>query len=273
MKSDRVMKHITEVNSGLPQVGGAELLDGPAKDTEKPLPLRALLTRPVVVSVANYGVIGMLDVIAGALIPLVWSTSVEFGGLSMSPASIGLWMAGFGFMNGIFQFAAFPRTVGRFGLRRVFLASILCFFPVFILFPFENLALRHSSRPTTGLLIALQLSAISFADMGFSKLPLTFFLRATTEGVSDRLGVIFVYISAAAPNKRSLGATNGIAQMVVSIQRAVGPAAAASLFAFSLDHNILGGNFAYVGLLAIVCVGLGVALQLPKNTWKHDDEQ
>ena len=85
--------------------------------------------------------------------------------------------------------------------------------------------------------------------------------------------MIFVYISSAAPNKRSLGATNGIAQMMVSFQRAVGPAAAASLCAFSLDNNILGGNLAYVVLLAIVWVGLGVALQLPKNTWKHDNEQ
>jgi len=92
----------------------------------------------------------------------------------------------------------------------------------------------------------LQLSALSFADMAF--------------------GVIFVYISSAAPNKRSLGATNGVAQTMVSIQRTVGPAAAASLFAFSLDNNVLGGNFAYVVLFVVVCVGLGVALQLPKNT-------
>ena len=79
-----------------------------------------------------------------------------------------------------------------------------------------------------------------------------------------------MYISSSAPNKWSLGATNGIAQTVVSIQRMVGPAAAASLFAFSLDNNILGGNFVYVVLLGIVCVGLGVALQLPRNMWKHN---
>ena len=78
-----------------------------------------------------------------------------------------------------------------------------------------------------------------------------------------------MYISSAAPNKRSLGATNGVAQTMVSIQRTVGPAAAASLFAFSLDNNILGGNFVYAVLFAFVWVGLGVALQLPRNTWKH----
>lgn len=82
-----------------------------------------------------------------------------------------------------------------------------------------------------------------------------------------------MYVSSAAPNKRSLGVTNGIAQTVVSIQRTIGPAAAASLFAFSLDNNILGGNFAYVVFLVAVWVGLGLAVQLPTNTWKYDDEQ
>ncbi|KAH8985105.1 MFS general substrate transporter [Lactarius akahatsu] len=255
MKRDPVMKRNPGGDSDRPQVDAGEILDEPAKDTEKPVPLRALLTRPVVVSVANYGMTGMLDMTAGTFIPLVWSTSVEFGGLSMNPTSIGSWMAGYGLMNGVFQFVAFPRIVRRFGPRSVYIASITLFSLVYILLPFENLALRHSGHdlnPTARLLIILQLSAFTFSGMGF--------------------GAIFMYISSAAPNKRSLGATNGIAQTVVSVQRTVGPAAATSLFAFSLDHNILGGNFAYVVLLAIVCVGVGIAVQLPDETWKHNEE-
>ena len=81
-----------------------------------------------------------------------------------------------------------------------------------------------------------------------------------------------MYVSYAAPNKRSLGVTNGIAQTMVSIQRAIGPAAATSLFAFSLDHNILGGNFAYVLLLVSVWAGLGLAIHLPTSMWTHDNE-
>jgi hypothetical protein len=42
---------------------------------------------------------------------------------------------------------------------------------------------------------------------------------------------------------------------MVSIQRTIGPAAAASLFAFSLENNILGGNFAYVVMLIVVWLG------------------
>ncbi|KAH8985103.1 MFS general substrate transporter [Lactarius akahatsu] len=254
VKRNPVMKLNPESNSDLPRVGAGEVLDGPVKDAETPVPLRALLTRPVVVSVANYGMIGMLDMTAGNFISLVWSTSVEFGGLSMSPASIGLWMAGYGLMEGVFQFVAFPRIVRRFGPRRVFIAGIILFAPVYTMLPLENLVLRHSSHDmnlAVGLLIVLQFSALNFSGMGF--------------------GAIFMYISSAAPNKRSLGATNGIAQTIVSIQRTVGPAAAASLFAFSLDHNILGGNFAYVMLLAIVGVGLGIAVQLPNNTWVHNE--
>ncbi|KAH9005439.1 MFS general substrate transporter [Lactarius hatsudake] len=255
VNSGPVMKPNTEVDSDLSRVGEGEIFDGPVKDQERPLPLRALLTRPVVVSIANYGMIAVLDITAGALMPLVWSTSVEFGGLSMSPASVGLWISGYGFINGIFQFLALPRMVGRFGPRRIFIACIILYFPSYILFPLENVALRHSSRDlnlVAALLIVLQLLATSFSDMGF--------------------GVIFMYISSAAPNKRSLGATNGVAQMMVSIQRAIGPAAAASLFAFSLENGILGGNFVYVVLLALVWVGLCVARQLPKNMWIHNEQ-
>ncbi|KAI9443935.1 MFS general substrate transporter [Lactarius indigo] len=219
VNGDPVMKPSTEVNSDLPRVGEGEMLDGPAMNTERPLPLHALLTRPVVISIANFCMISLLEITAVTLVPLIWSTTVDFGGLGMSPVSIGLWMAGYGFTNGIFQFVAFPRMVGRLGPQHVFMASTLCFIPVYIMFPFENLALYHPFRGANviaGLLIILQLSAMAICDMGFT-----------------------------VPNKQSLGATNGLAQTMVSIQRAIGPAAAASLFAFSLDNNILGGKFTF----------------------------
>jgi len=227
-----------------------EILDEPLKDEEKPTSLRSLLTRPVVISIANYGMIGLLEMMAGVLIPLVWSTPIEFGGLSMSPASIGLWMAGYGSLNGLYQFVIFPLLVERFGPRRIFIVSIASFIPMYLLLFFENLTLRYASGCASMMifLIVLQLSSMAIADMGF--------------------GSVFMYVSSSAPSRRSLGATNGLAQTMVSIQRTVAPAAAASLFAFSLNNNVMGGNFTYVVLTALVCVGLCIAVQLPKNTWK-----
>ncbi|KAH9963689.1 hypothetical protein BGW80DRAFT_1349864, partial [Lactifluus volemus] len=73
-------------------------------------------------------------------------------------------------------------------------------------------------------------------------------------------GSVLRYVCAAAPNKRSLAATNGLAQTVVSIQRTVGPAAAASLFALTVKIDILGRYVTYIVLLAAVCGSLCVAV-------------
>ncbi|KAH9056523.1 MFS general substrate transporter [Lactarius vividus] len=216
---------------------------------EQPLPLRSLLTRPVVILIANYGTIALLDVVAFALIPLIWSTAIELGGLGLTPASIGLWMSAYGCVGAVFQFAFFPRVFARFGPGRVIVATAVAFGLLYALFPLENMLARGSGTASVVWpLIVLQLVAISVSGMGYSS--------------------VFIFVSSAAPNKRSLGALNGLAQTVVSTQRAVGPAAATSLFAFSLQNNVLGGQFAYAVLLSFACIGLCMAVQLPRNTWK-----
>ena len=144
----------------------------PPKDKEKPPPLRSILTRPVIISISSYGMLALLVKAAVALIPLVWSTPVELGGLGLSPASIGLWISGFGWMNGIFQYVCFSPLMSRFGPRSVFLTSVLTCALIYALFPFENLALRHASsgsKVAEKLFIILQLSSLGIGEMGFSK--------------------------------------------------------------------------------------------------------
>jgi len=86
----------------------------------------------------------------------------------------------------------------------------------------------------------------------------------------DVPGAMLMYLSSAAPNKRSLGTTNGLAHSVASVQRTIAPAVADWLFAFSIEKNVLGGNFVYVVLLVLVCVALYIAAKLPRNMWKRD---
>jgi hypothetical protein len=81
-----------------------------------------------------------------------------------------------------------------------------------------------------------------------------------------------MFISSAAPSKRSLGSAYGLSQVASSIQCVVGPAAADGLFAFSLTHNVLGGNFTYIVLVGVVYIALGVSTQLPRNSWAHRKE-
>ena len=54
------------------------------------------------------------------------------------------------------------------------------------------------------------------------------------------LGAACIYVSSAAPSKRLLGATNGLAQTVASAQGTIVPAAADWLFAFSITNGVLG---------------------------------
>ena len=104
--------------------------------------------------------------------PLVWSTPVEYGGLNLSPASIGLWLSLYGGMDGIFQFLFFSHFISRFGRRRVFLFSVGSSAVIFAIFPFENLAVVAGGGPNlvVWLLIILQLSSYCVFDMGYSKL-------------------------------------------------------------------------------------------------------
>jgi hypothetical protein len=124
---------------------------------------------------------------AGVLIPLVWSTAVEFGGLGMSPASIGVWMASYGLLNGIFQFVGFPLIVERFGPRPIFIVSICSFFPMYLMLLFENLAIRYiaGGAAVTVVFIIMQLSAIAISDMGFSKSLATCILTAHAESYAN----------------------------------------------------------------------------------------
>jgi len=223
-------------------------------ESDKPLPIRSVLTKPVVISVANYAMLALLNAMIESCIPLVWSTPVEYGGLNLSPASIGLWLSLYGCMDGVFQFLFFSHSVSRFGLRRVFVFSIASCAVIFAILPFENLAMVAGGGPNivVWLLIIIQLASYCVFDMGY--------------------GTMYMFISSAAPSKRSLGSAYGLSQVASSVQCVVGPAAADGLFAFSLTHNVLGGNFTYIVLVGVVCIALGVSTQLPRNSWVHRKE-
>jgi len=53
--------------------------------------------------------------------------------------------------------------------------------------------------------------------------------------------------------------------MTVSIVRAIGPAAANSLFSITMDKEYLGGYLVYYTFLFIVCVSLFIASLLPRH--------
>ena len=88
------------------------------------------------------------------------------------------------------------------------------------------------------------------------------------------LGCVFIYITASAPNRASLGTVNGIAQFGVSIVRAIGPATANSLFSVSIDpaRHYLGGNLVYWAMTGLTMLALLAGSYLPKKVWGPEDD-
>ncbi|THH19232.1 hypothetical protein EW146_g1881 [Bondarzewia mesenterica] len=220
---------------------------------EKPVPLRGLFTLPVLLSVVNYGFLALLDIALAALLPLFYSTPIELGGLGLSPATIGLCMGAFGIMNGVFQGLYFSKIVRYLGPRRLFMIGMGSFIPLFALFPIINFLARRVgfSLPVWSVL-AVQLAIMVVMDMSY--------------------GCIFLYITSASPNKRSLGATNGFAQTVISVVRTIGPAMSTSLFALTIERHMLWGYGVYIILILITLVSLLVATPLPHEVWGSQEK-
>ena len=82
-----------------------------------------------------------------------------------------------------------------------------------------------------------------------------------------------MFITASAPDKSLLGATNGLAQTTVSIVHTVSPVLSTSVLSFSVEKNILGGYGAYILFLLLVCSAMFLAVKLPHKMWEeHDDD-
>ena len=86
-------------------------------------------------------------------------------------------------------------------------------------------------------------------------------------------GCSFIFITGATPDKRSIGAVNGIGQLSASIVRAIAPAGASSLFALSLDRNWLGGYAVYAIFAVLSSLGMLVGIPLPARGWDREDEE
>lgn len=225
----------------------------PEEVQSRPLPLRALLTPKVLVVVANYATTNLLHMSFTSVLPVFYATSIKFGGLSLDPPRIGTILAAESAANGIFQLVFYARLHDRFGARAIHTNGVSSGILIVILFPVINaLARAHGIGLAVWLCVAIQLGlAIS---LNLCQPCLALFVRA------------------AAPNRTSIGATNGIAQTFVSGARIIGPASAASVFSYSKQegHNAW---LVYYFLMTIAFLAVGASLLLPRDLSVWEDDQ
>lgn len=138
------------------------------RDTQQQLPVRALLTYPILLSVASYAMLAILDIAYRAMQPLFLSTPIALGGLGLTPARIGALLSAFGLLNGVFQALYFPRIIERFGVRLVYLVGICMFAVLYSMFPLINyVATVGGLNVIVWFLLVVQLAASVSVDMAY----------------------------------------------------------------------------------------------------------
>ncbi|KAF7330235.1 Major facilitator superfamily multidrug-resistance DHA1 sub-family [Mycena venus] len=183
-----------------------------------------------------------------AIHPVFLATPIELGGLGLSTSSIGNLLSVFGVLNGISQVFFFARVHDYLGSKMTFILGIASALPLFAAFPLLSYLAQTQGLSTL-------VWAIAFGQIVLSL------------GLSFSYGAVFIYISAAAPNRASLGATNGLCQLSVSVMRAIGPAAANSLFSLSMEKGYMHGYMVFYVLAGVTGVALWVGAQLPRRPW------
>ncbi|KAG6810089.1 hypothetical protein H0H92_013363 [Tricholoma furcatifolium] len=225
----------------------------PKSDVDVPVPFRGLLIPQVLTPLLVYSFLSFVDMSSQVLMPLMFSTSIPVGGLGFDAYRIGVILSIFGFVNAVFQLVFMGKMVRAFGPRNILAMAQLSYVLNIGLFPFMSIFARRAGRvdATVWAIIVLQLVVRLTNGAGW--------------------GAIQILIVDSAPNKASLGATNGMGQAVGCIARSIGPSVASSLFSLSLQRNLLGGNLVYLVIIGFAFLGLRITYLLPQKLRSQRD--
>ncbi|KAJ7690121.1 major facilitator superfamily multidrug-resistance, DHA1 sub-family [Mycena rosella] len=219
----------------------------PLEPHAAPPPLRDLFVRPVLIAIANHGLLAFCHMANEALIPLFFATPISLGGLGLEPREIGLILGLAGLCNAFVQILLAGRVIRRYGARRMFTAGLCALAVEFAMYPLTSYLARRTGRVDTVVYLALagQLSCTF----------VVYFAYAST----------MMFIMDAAPGPTSLGGVNGLAQMVGTVLRSAAPSFASSLFSLSAEHHLVGGNMVYIVLVVATLGAARFSLMLPRT--------
>ncbi|KIJ40518.1 hypothetical protein M422DRAFT_60558 [Sphaerobolus stellatus SS14] len=227
----------------------------PLLANERPVyTLRSTMTPRVVIAVANYAVLALVDICFYVLMTLFLTTPISKGGLGFPSALAGTCIAAFGIADGIASVVLFPSFIRYLGPKKMATAVYMAYIGVYCMFIVTHTVVRYEDKitPLVWVCFVTQVILATATPMGY--------------------GTIGLYITAAAPSRFALGATNGLAQTTGAIVRCVAPPCASTLFALSIRFNIFSGNFSYL-VMAIVAIGAGMVTRLlPETPWETDWE-
>ena len=232
-------------------------------EISQPPPLRALLTPRVLAVAINQGFVCFCDISMQVLMPLMWSTSLEHGGLGFTPYTIGLTLGIFGVVNVVIQVMLLGKLIRRFGPRKVLIFSFPAFLVSLACFPLEGCLARQMGgvdwRVWTVIIVHLVMDSLKYYCYG----ELNSLIDGRPNSISSS-GALQILITDSAPCQSALGSVSGFAQALGCVAKSLAPSVASSLFAISLQRNWVGGDAVHYILMAVVACGIPFSFLLPK---------
>jgi len=147
---------------------------GPASnnnDDQPPPPLRDLMTRRVLVPLINYAFLAFIEQCCSVLLPLVYATSIPYGGLGLSSFTIGIIMSALGLIIGLSSAVFFPMLLRKFGVYRLYRTALGCYFITIASLPTMNLLAKHAGRVNgyVWAVLVVQLACTTMTVMSFGE--------------------------------------------------------------------------------------------------------
>ena len=139
-------------------------IPAPANEIERP-PLSQLFVPSFVITIANYGLLAFVDMSMGALIPLVYSTPIEYGGLGMDPLKIGSIMGAFAIWNGVWSGLFLGSLIRRYGALNLYRMGIFSFFIVIGCFPVGNALAARAGGIDAFVILAVLIQFLAIGAM------------------------------------------------------------------------------------------------------------
>lgn len=213
-------------------------------------PKSTLLHPPLLLVFLNYVFLSFLSMADAVLLPLMYSTPLEYGGLGMTPFAIGTILGTFGIINTVFQAKFIGQVMRHFGTRKLFTFGILSLCVTFAIYPVMKYAARRGGGVDGFVIMCIVIHLASMAPMymAYGKQPISYLGIISADLFK---GAIQVLIVETVPAGGLLGTANGFGQMLASGMRTIAPSLASSLFSISLQLNLANGNLVYYVLIGM----------------------
>lgn len=143
--------------------------------------VRAVITRPVLIAIMNYGWLAILEISFWAILTVFLPVPLTAGGLDLLPPTVGVIFGTIGLFDGLMQLLFFPKCYERFGPKKIMVATFLSFWFIFAWFPVAHeLSIAFPSESGTlsvpvWISIGVLLMIAGVIDMGYSKLHFAIF--------------------------------------------------------------------------------------------------